>query len=73
MPPWNSPNKAEMTNSEASPSKGRKRNRAKHCMLDPISSVRNPPIRSDIQPKTRRLTMPHASSSDSICAPRAAP
>ena len=40
---------------------------------EPSSSVRRPPIRSQIQPEARRLTMPKPSISDSICAPRAAP
>src|SRR5688572_12506629 len=46
---------------------------AKACKLDPSSSVRRPPIRSQIQPDARRLTTPKPSISDSISAPRAAP
>ena len=35
--------------------------------------VGRPPMRSQIRPETTRLTMPAASISESICAPRAAP
>ena len=40
---------------------------------DPSSKVRSPPIRSQITPDNRRLTMPKASMIASICAPRATP
>ena len=43
------------------------------CSTEPRSSVRRPPMRSQIAPETRRLTTPEASISDSIWAPRAAP
>ena len=43
------------------------------CSTEPSSSVRRPPMRSQIAPETSRLTMPQASISESICAPRAAP
>ena len=36
------------------------------CSADPSSSVRRPPMRSQMKPKARRLTMPQASISDSI-------
>jgi hypothetical protein len=73
MPPWNSPNSAETTYSETRPSKGRNSSSAAPCSAEPSSSVRMPPIRSQMTPDTSRLTMPQASMSDSICAPRAAP
>ena len=43
------------------------------CRTEPSSSVRRPPMRSQIQPEASRLTMPKPSISDSISAPRAAP
>ena len=73
MPPWNRPNSAEITYSDANPSNGRNSASATPCSADPSSSVRRPPMRSQITPKVRRLTMPQASISDSICAPRAGP
>ena len=73
MPPWNSPNIAEITYSGTSPSNGRNSISPTPCNADPSSSVRTPPMRSQITPDTRRLTMPQASISDSISAPRAAP
>ncbi len=36
------------------------------CSTEPSSSVRRPPMWSEIQPETSRLTMPKASISDSI-------
>ena len=73
MPPWNSPNSAEITYSGTSPSNGRNSTSATPCSADPHSSVRTPPMRSHTRPETMRLTMPQASISDSISAPRAAP
>ena len=73
MPPWNSPNSADTTYSGTSPSTGRNINSATPCSAEPSSSVRMPPMWSQIQPDTSRLTMPLASISDSISAPRAAP
>ncbi len=73
MPPWNSPNMAEIRYSGTSPSKGRNMSSASPCSTEPSSSVRMPPMRSQIRPETSRLTMPQASISDSISAPRAAP
>ena len=73
MPPWNSPNSAEMTYSDTRPSNGMNSSRARPCSTEPSSSVRSPPMRSQMAPEMRRLAMPHASISDSICAPRAAP
>ena len=73
MPPWNRPNSAEITYSDTSPSKGRNSSSATPCSTEPSSSVRRPPMRSQIAPETSRLTMPQASISDSISAPRAAP
>ena len=43
------------------------------CKTEPSSSVRSAPMRSQIAPDTKRLTMPQASMSESISAPRAAP
>ena len=46
---------------------------AKPCRLEPSSSVASPPILSAMKPEAMRLTMPKASISESISAPRAAP
>ena len=73
MPPWNRPNSADTTYSDTSPSKGRNSSSATPCSTEPSSSVRSPPMRSEIQPDTSRLTTPMPSISDSISAPRAAP
>ena len=64
---------ADTTKSGTMPSNGRNMKSATHCSIEPSKSVRKPPMRSQMAPETRRLTMPHASINDSICAPRAAP
>jgi len=43
------------------------------CSIEPRRSVRSPPMWSQIQPDTSRLTIPRPSMSESISAPRAAP
>ncbi len=73
MPPWNRPNIADTTYKEASPSKGRNISSATPCSTEPSSSVFSPPMRSEIQPDTNRLTTPMPSMTASISAPRAAP
>ena len=64
---------ADTTYSDTKPSEGRNMSSATPFSSDPSSSVRSPPIRSEIQPDTSRLTTPSPSISDSISAPRAAP
>jgi hypothetical protein len=73
IPPWNRPNRAEITYSEASESNGRKSRSAVPCSTEPSSRVRSPPMRSQITPEISRLTMPAASISESMRAPLAAP
>ena len=60
MPPWNKPNSADTTYSDTSPSNGRNSSSATPCSTEPSSSVRRPPMRSEIQPEASRLTMPQA-------------
>ena len=72
MPPWNRPNSAEID-----VERGRGRRTAgratarRPAAIEPISSVRTPPMRSAMKPEAMRLTMPKPSISDSISAPRA--
>ena len=58
MPPWNRPNIADTRYSDTSPSDGRNISSATPCSTEPSSSVRRPPMRSEIQPETSRLTTP---------------
>ena len=73
IPPWKRPNSAEITYSDTKPSNGRNSSSAMPCSIDPRTSVRNPPIRSQMAPEMRRLAIPKPSMIDNISAPRAAP
>jgi len=73
MPPWERPNNADTRYSDTRPSKGRNISNAMVWSTEPSSSVLSPPMRSQMSPDVRRLTIPKPSISDSICAPRAAP
>ena len=73
MPPWNRPNSPDTTYSDTTPSKGRNSSSATPCSTEPSSRVRRPPMRSEIQPESSRLSTPIPSITDSISAPRAAP
>ena len=64
---------AEIAYSDTRPLNGMNSSSASPWSAEPRISVRRPPTRSEIQPKVSRLTMPHASMSESICAPRAGP
>jgi hypothetical protein len=64
---------AETMYSGTMPSKGKNISSATPCKNEPNNKVRMPPMRSLITPNTSRLTMPLASMSESISAPRAAP
>jgi len=64
---------ADTTYRLSNPSNGMNSSSATPCRKLPSSSVRTPPMRSQIRPETSRLTMPQASIRLSISAPRAAP
>ena len=55
MPPWKRPNRAEITYSETSESKGTYSSSATPCSTEPSNSVRRPPMRSQMAPEMSRL------------------
>ena len=72
MPPWNRPNRPATTYSETRPLNGRNSSSATPCSTEPSSSVRRPPMRSEIQPEASRLTTPSRRAS-ATASPRRAP
>jgi len=73
MPPCDRPNNIEITYSETMLSNGMKSSSEATCSDAPSTSVRKPPMRSQMNPNAIRLTTPKPSISESICAPRAGP